>query len=280
LRADFGVAIKQALLATSKRNRYLRGRGLTGLTSVPRAQNRILLFAALAGFAALGALRPAEAADVRTVLELFTSQGCSSCPPADKLAGSLAEDKDLLVLSFPVDYWDYLGWKDTLAHSAFSLRQKAYARSRGDRQVYTPQMVINGMHHAVGSDRESIEAGAVAAGALPMSVSIEKTAEGYVVSLPAGNVPGPAEIVLLPVLHRHSVEIGRGENRGATVNYVNIVRGITLLGQWSGTALRIEVPPKALGGEAGDADSFVVLVQQGGPDMQGRILAAAKAPGF
>ena len=87
----------------------------------------------------------------RTVIELFTSQGCSSCPPADKLLGQLAGRDDVIALTFPVDYWDYLGWKDTLASPAYSARQRAYARARGDGQVYTPQVVIDGAYHAVGS---------------------------------------------------------------------------------------------------------------------------------
>ena len=93
----------------------------------------------------------------RAVVELFTSQGCSSCPPADALLADLARQPDIVALSFPVDYWDYLGWKDTLAHSAFTARQKAYAHSRSDRQVYTPQMIVNGKKPCIGSDRAQIE---------------------------------------------------------------------------------------------------------------------------
>src|SRR6476646_8850987 len=93
----------------------------------------------------------------RAVIELFTSQGCSSCPPADKLLGELAKDPSVIALSLPIDYWDYLGWKDTLADSRFSARQKAYSHMRGDRDVYTPQVIINGEAHVIGSDRARIE---------------------------------------------------------------------------------------------------------------------------
>src|SRR3979409_1950821 len=96
-------------------------------------------------------------ADPRAVVELFTSQGCSSCPPADKLIGELSADPSLVTLSLPIDYWDYLGWKDTLADPRHSARQRAYASKRGDRQVYTPQVVINGSVHALGSDKAAIE---------------------------------------------------------------------------------------------------------------------------
>src|SRR6266851_10433497 len=96
-------------------------------------------------------------AEPRAVIELFTSQGCSSCPAADKLLGELAGDASLVAISVPIDYWDYLGWKDTLASPAHSGRQRAYARVRGDRQVYTPQIVVNGSTHVLGSDRAAVE---------------------------------------------------------------------------------------------------------------------------
>ena len=105
----------------------------------------------------IATLVAARAGEPRALLELFTSQGCSSCPAADKLLGDLAVDPSLIALSVPIDYWDYLGWKDTLASPAHSARQRAYARVRGDRQVYTPQIVVNGGMHVLGSDRAAIE---------------------------------------------------------------------------------------------------------------------------
>jgi hypothetical protein len=220
------------------------------------------------------------AGDVQTVLELFTSQGCSSCPPADRLAAKLADDPGVLVLSFPVDYWDYLGWKDTLAHSAFTIRQKGYAAARGDRQIYTPHIVINGMHHVVGSDREAIEAGSASAGNLPFPVHIDKSGKGFVVRLPDAGQPVEASVWILPVVHSRTVEVGRGENRGEAITYVNIVRGITQIGDWTGAAGNLAVPDAALKGEAGDADAFVVLLQQATTRLRGPILAAGKSPGF
>jgi hypothetical protein len=253
---------------------------LSGNLSVLNRFKHTLSVLALAGCATLALSRPAAAETVETVLELFTSQGCSSCPPADKLVASMAADKQRLVLSLPVDYWDYLGWKDTLAHSAFSARQKAYAQSRGDRQVYTPQIVINGMHHAVGSDREAVEAGSVASGSLPYRADVSKKGDDFIVTLPATSDKVSGTVLIMPVLHQQTVKIGRGENRGEDVTYVNIVRGISEIGSWDGTANTITVPKSALGGEAGDADSFVVLVQHQNGKNPGMILAAAKAPGF
>src|SRR5579859_3245225 len=106
--------------------------------------------------AIIAVIRPALA-DPRAVVELFTSQGCSSCPAADEIMGELAKDPSIVALSMPIDYWDYLGWKDTLADARFSARQKAYSRMRGDREVYTPQVVVNGAAHVIGSDRAGIE---------------------------------------------------------------------------------------------------------------------------
>src|ERR1700710_942877 len=133
---------------------------------------------ALGVCAIVAVIRPAHA-DPRAVVELFTSQGCSSCPAADKVLGELARDPNVIALSLPIDYWDYLGWKDTLADSRFTARQKAYSRTRGDRDVYTPQVVVNGSAHVIGSDREQIDGAidttrkgdGVMAGAVAMTVS-------------------------------------------------------------------------------------------------------------
>src|SRR5437660_5140778 len=111
---------------------------------------------ALGVCAIVAIIRPAHA-EPRAVVELFTSQGCSSCPPADQIIGELAKDPSVIALSLPIDYWDYLGWKDTLADSRFTARQKAYSNMRGDREVYTPQVVVNGSVHVIGSDRPGIE---------------------------------------------------------------------------------------------------------------------------
>src|SRR5438270_7774145 len=114
-------------------------------------------------------------ADPRAVIELFTSQGCSSCPPADKLIGEFASDPSLVPISLPIDYWDYLGWKDTLADPRNSARQRAYSKVRGDREVYTPQMVVNGSVHALGSDREAIEAAIASSHKNGMTLSLPVT---------------------------------------------------------------------------------------------------------
>src|SRR5215207_3356215 len=143
---------------------------------------------ALGVCAIVAVIRPAHA-EPRAVVELFTSQGCSSCPPADQIIGELAKDPNVIAISLPIDYWDYLGWKDTLADSRFSARQKAYSRMRGDRDVYTPQVIVNGQAHVIGSDRAKIE-GAIgdtkkADGVMSVPVSITLTGKQVTVSVAA-----------------------------------------------------------------------------------------------
>src|SRR5215471_5813155 len=178
---------------------------------------------------AVTAVSTYAAAEPRAVIELFTSQGCSSCPPADKLLAQFATDPALIPISLPIDYWDYLGWKDTLADPRNTARQRAYSHARGDREVYTPQVVVNGTLHAVGSDREAIEAAIVqsrkdaATLSLPVSMNV---ADGRVlVRVPDGRLGQPqAEVWISGLLKAATVAIGRGENTGRTITYHNVAR--------------------------------------------------------
>jgi len=227
---------------------------------------------------AMAALTGSAAAGPRAVVELFTSQGCSSCPPADRLFVELARDPDLIALTLPVDYWDYLGWKDTLAHSAFSARQRHYALARGDRKVYTPQAVVNGVMAAVGSDRVKI-LGAVARSELPVPIAAREA--GGRLAIEVGAAPGLAqmgEVWLLPVIRAREVAIGRGENRGHSITYANVVRGLTRVGAWNGAAARFELPLDQT--RAGGSDGYVVLLQASEPGRPAAILGAAKGPGL
>src|SRR5215469_16850013 len=178
---------------------------------------RSLTLAAVAAALTVGG--PLFAAEPRAVIELFTSQGCSSCPPADKLLGDLAKDHTLVPLTLAIDYWDYLGWKDTLALAGHGRRQKAYSVVRGDREVYTPQVIVNGTVQARGSDRGAIEE-AIAESrhdattlSLPLSLSV---ADGRLtVAAPAAanaNGTTSAEVWLCPMSKAVEVTIARGEN--------------------------------------------------------------------
>jgi hypothetical protein len=222
----------------------------------------------------------ASAGEPRALLELFTSQGCSSCPAADKLLGDLAGDPSLVVLSVPIDYWDYLGWKDTLANPAHSARQRAYARVRGDRQVYTPQIIVNGATHVLGSDRTAVERAVTQTdhNAAIMSVPVLMSVGGsnLNVKVAAGKEHGGGEVWLCPLARSVPVEIGRGENRGHTITYHNVVRNWLKLGDFNGTDVAWNVAiPEIM---ADDIDGAAVLVQQGTRDRPGIMLGGAFAP--
>ncbi len=215
---------------------------------------------------------------VAYVLELFTSQGCSSCPPADRLLGSLARKPDVVAVSLPVDYWDYIGWKDTLASPAFTARQKAYAVALGGRQIYTPATIVNGLSDAIGSDAAAIERAIAATrgrdNALSLHIKLVDTGRRLAIEVPAG-AGGPAGVFLLKILRARTVHIGRGENAGRSVTYVNVVRAIEQLGEWTGARVTFETAAPR-----GDDEGYVVLVQRGSPDRPGAILAAAKTAGL
>jgi hypothetical protein len=219
-------------------------------------------------------------AQTRGVIELFTSQGCSSCPPADRLMGELARDPSLVVISVPIDYWDYLGWKDTLAEPRHTARQKAYARGRGDGQVYTPQAVISGSVHTLGSDLAAIEKAIAAtskAGAMSLSAVTISLGDGRIhISVPERAAGAAnAETWLCGVMRAVSIPIGRGENKGLTVTYHNVARRWVKLGDWSGRAKSWSVPISAFAGEG--VDEAVVLVQSGSAENPKMILGAAIA---
>jgi hypothetical protein len=228
--------------------------------------------------------QPVLAEPTRAVVELFTSQGCSSCPPADAVLAELSRQPGMIALSFPVDYWDYLGWKDTLAQAAFTARQKAYAQVRSDRQVYTPQMIVNGSQSCVGSDRarieNSIRTATAGQSALPVSVSASE-GEGVVTVTVNEAVetvtPQKAEVWVLPVMRSHMVSINRGENRGRAITYVNVVRAMNRVGEWNGGAAQYKVSASLA---RKDADGYVVLLQTSEGSRPSAILGAAKGPGL
>jgi hypothetical protein len=234
---------------------------------------------ALGVCAIVAVIRPAHA-EPRAVVELFTSQGCSSCPPADKIIGELAKDPSVIALSMPIDYWDYLGWKDTLADSRFSARQKAYSQMRGDRDVYTPQVVVNGSAHVIGSDREGIE-GAISTtrkGDGVMSVPVSMTLAGKqlnvsVAASHAGSAASHGEIWICAISRSIPISIGRGENRGHEVTYHNVVRNLLKVGDWNGAAGSWTVPLENISRDG--VDAAVVYVQDGNRERPGPMLGAA-----
>jgi len=235
--------------------------------------------ALVAGLAAVLGSIPVHpvAAEPRAVIELFTSQGCSSCPPADKLIGQLAEDPSVIALSLPVDYWDYLGWRDTLARPRHTARQRGYASVRGDRKIYTPQVVVNGLAHALGSDRTAIEAAVGRTGGQPtvLSVRVGLTVENEQLSVeikPKKDGEAVAEVWLLPLTRAVPVAIKSGENKGKTITYQNVVRRWVNLGVWNGSEQRWTVPYSEF--FSGEVDQVAVIVQAGGTEHPSAVLGA------
>ncbi|MCK1744716.1 DUF1223 domain-containing protein [Bradyrhizobium sp. 139] len=228
--------------------------------------------------AIVAVIRPAEA-DPRAVVELFTSQGCSSCPPADKIIGDLSSDPSIIALSMPIDYWDYLGWKDTLADSRFSARQRAYSRMRGDREVYTPQVVVNGSTHVIGSDRAGIESaiGKTEKGSAVMSVPVSMSLSGKQINVSVAaskeSAASHGEVWICSVAKSVPIAISRGENRGQQVTYHNVVRNLLKVGDWNGRAESWTVPVENLTRDG--VDGAVVYVQDGSREKPGPMLGAA-----
>ncbi len=202
------------------------------------------------------------------VVELFTSQGCSSCPPADAYLGKLSTRADVLALSFHVDYWDDLGWRDRFALAESVKRQNLYARNLGRSSVYTPQLVVDGRDDSVGSDGKAVaRALSENRDGVPVGVSV-RDAE---VLVEIGAQPGvpPSDVMLVAYL-RHAVSaIGRGENAGRTLEEFNVVRNLRTLGVWKGQAQSFRVPVVSL---PSDATDVAVLVQ---PSGQAPIIGAA-----
>ena len=239
--------------------------------------------AMLALVAAISLSASASAADNRpAIVELFTSQACSSCPPADRLMAELSRARpDVIVLSLPVDIWDYNGWKDTLARPEFTQRQKHYSQSRGDHQVYTPQIVVDGQAHGVGSDRTQVlslvEEMAPARHVQGVPLDVAERNGMVVVELgeTTSDLGRGAGVWLMRVVKSRTVSIGRGENKGREITYTNVVRSMVRMGHWTGAPARFEMPlPEA---RADDADGYVVIVQKSWGDVLGPILAAGKS---
>ncbi len=231
--------------------------------------------------AAMSAASMAAAGDVREpegVVELFTSQGCNSCPPADAVLEDLMRSGKLVTLGYHVDYWDYLGWKDTLASADNTERQKSYARSFGIRSVYTPQAVLNGRAHVNGAKRRSVvealeEMRRKGEG---MSVRLKVTRVDDSVMIDAEGSPdgeGNAHLVLVYFDAVRPVEIERGENKGRSVNYVNPVTDIQTAGMWHGKPVRFELPLSEIEKKKGGCAVLLQVVSKDG--LPGPILGAA-----
>ncbi len=239
-----------------------------------------LLLGACATLAA-GALHssaasPPPPAPEPVLAELFTSQGCSSCPPADQIWADLQQRQDLVAISFNIDYWDYIGWKDTLARRENTLRQQAYAKALGSRQVYTPQVIIDGTRDAVGNERKELLASlnAQVAQTRGKRLPVRLTQSGNVIQIHvgAGTAPQPATVWIAHTSSVRKVTITKGENSGRTMVYSNVVRDLASAGTWNGQALTLQVPVEPRDkGEATDGVAAWVQLS-----AHGQVLGAAQ----
>lgn len=223
----------------------------------------------MAALLAIGYGTSAAAADAEhpAVIELFQSQGCSSCPPANANLNAIADRPDVLALSFAVTYWDRLGWKDIFADAAFTERQWDYAKSSGRGNVYTPQMIVNGRGVLIGHSSDELRAFLRRYDRGSTGPAIVGTAGRVIVEKAA--MAKPAIVWLVRYDPRiHNVPIGAGENGGRTLPHKNVVRSLHALGQWSGAAVSFAVPPSSE-----EAYRTAVLVQQG---KGGTIIAARR----
>lgn len=229
--------------------------------------------------APLGLAAPAQAVDAKrqpVVVELFTSQGCYSCPPADRLLGALAKRRDVLALSFHVDYWNYLGWKDPFSHRWATVRQRAYAWSMKRASVYTPQAVVNGRYQAVGSNRGAV-AGMIRRaqddGAAPVAVTVKRMPGGELevtIEPGASQSAAVANVWLVLFDKSRTTDIPQGENAGKKLTYHNVVREFRMLGDYAGKPVHQVVSAK---GNAGTQPYYgaAILVQR---PRGGRVIGA------
>ena len=216
--------------------------------------------AGLAAALVMGAL-PAMAQDQPVVVELFTSQGCSSCPPADAYLQELAGRDDVIALALHVDYWDYIGWKDVFADPAFSARQRSYAKRGGRSMVYTPQMIINGEEQVVGSrPRDVSKVIRKHQGDLPyVSLTTKRVGDRVEIRAEAEEpLKDRLTVQLIRYEPRSVVDIKRGENAGRKLSYANVVTELTVLTQWD-TAQPLSLNPTV----RGDMPVVVLLQHEG-----------------
>ncbi len=227
--------------------------------------------------AALISTAPSAAAELKTnptaIVELFTSQGCSSCPPADALLSEIGTRPDVIALAYHVDYWDYIGWRDTFGSAAFSQYQRDYAAARGKARIYTPQLMVNGANDVVGSRRSDVGA-ALTDEQLPVPLRLEESNGMLTISALGDNRFAESKLWLVTFKSEAEVAIGRGENKDRVIDYTHIARERHVVGMWDpdfGASLTLPIKDM-LGTES---DGAVVVIQQDANGKPGRILGGA-----
>lgn len=240
-----------------------------------RIMMRIVAIAFGLALAVSAGLSPVAAAEKRpVVVELFTSQGCSSCPPAEAFLNDLTKRKDVIALEFHVDYWDYIGWKDLFAKPEFTARQKNYVRSMNSRYAYTPQMVIDGREHVVGSHRAKVESKirkAQSRSSNAPAIKMRREGMNLIISVGAAKASGDFVVTMATFDKPHVTKVKRGENRGMTLTNANVVRELVKIGDWNGKAVEFKI---SLDGTDGDGGCAILIQKKG----HGPVIAAASMP--
>lgn len=241
----------------------------SALWLIPAPAFRALL--ALALSISVSVLSRAEAGEP-VVVELYTSQGCSACPPADALLQKLALRQDVIALSLNVDYWDYLGWKDEFGRPEHTLRQRAYQANFNERSVYTPQIVVHGRFGVIGSKPTAVVDAIARAASQPdmAAVSLERRGDALIARIAplTSRMPTENTVWLIGYSGPHSAPIRHGENAGRTITYVNVARSLDAVDVWDGSApvqFRADIQPGVTG--------YAVIVQNA---LVGPILGAAR----
>jgi len=196
---------------------------------------RIFFFAVVFGTVAM--FNAAHAQNNPVIVELYTSQGCSSCPPADALLNDLDKDPNVIALALHVDYWDYLGWKDTFSNNQYTLRQRAYARAAQKRTIYTPQMVVQGVNHVIGTHARDVKDYVAAHNKATKRIDVQISRAGNILTItaaPTGLSVGASVVQVVRYEPEQTVSIRRGENAGRKISYGNIVVDWQVVGKWNG----------------------------------------------
>ncbi|MBO3758240.1 DUF1223 domain-containing protein [Ciceribacter sp. L1K23] len=225
---------------------------------------------------ASGSVHAGDSVTPKGVVEIFTSQGCSSCPAADKTMGQLISHPDIVALAYHVDYWNYRGWTDTMASPEHTARQYGYAHTLGRSGVYTPQAILNGREQAKGNDVNALTTRleTLKGSGKGLDIAVNAAKIGDEIEITVGEGEGRADVVVAYFKHRSDVEIGKGTNKGTKVANWNSVTDVQTVGMWTGKPMRFVLPAKVM--DRGGSDGFAVLVQTTGPDGQpSAILGAA-----
>ena len=226
---------------------------------------RRILATLVLGFTAISAPAFADEAQPKAVVELFTSQGCYSCPPADAALETLVKEGNTLALAYHVDYWNYLGWADTLSSKENTERQYGYARTLKRSGVYTPQAVVNGRDEMVGSYLNRIKSSIsdLKQSGKGLNVPVKADMKGEEINISIGAGAGKADVVIAYYKRNEAVKITRGENAGKTISYWNSVTKLSTVGMWDGKAMTIKLPMSVM--EGSKYDGCAILLQSFGP---------------